>query len=115
MCRRDRPRGCYSSYFAPIAPYCTLVTTALPPQAAIRPADPLLWHRAHSIRVNAVDPVTLRSAGLSVDAEHALQALCDALRQFGEFSVRVRLHPAKAKRTGRVFDVHPIEKPHVIH
>jgi hypothetical protein len=39
-------------------------------------------------------------------------ALCDALRQFGEFGSRGRLHPAEAKRTGGVLGVHPIEKQH---
>jgi hypothetical protein len=30
--------------------YCVLVTTALPPRAAIGPAGPLTGHRAHGIR-----------------------------------------------------------------
>ena len=43
----------------------------------------------------------------------AADTLCDALRQFGEFGARGCVDPAEAKRTGGVFDVHPIEKQHV--
>ncbi len=39
-----------------------LVAAALPPRAAINPADPLPGYRAHGIRVNAVDPVALCAA-----------------------------------------------------
>ncbi len=39
-----------------------LVAAALPPRAAIDPAVPLPGHRAHGIRVDAVDPVALRAA-----------------------------------------------------
>ena len=39
-----------------------LLTTALPARATIGRADPLPGHRTHSIRVDAVDPVTLRAA-----------------------------------------------------
>jgi hypothetical protein len=48
---------------SPLSP-CTalLVTVALPARAAIGRADPLPGHQAHGIRVNAVDPVTLRAA-----------------------------------------------------
>ena len=70
---------------APLTPL--LVTATLPPQAAIGRADPLPGHQVHGIKVDAVDPVALSEtpqpgaarAGLDVDAEHALRALCPSI------------------------------------
>jgi hypothetical protein len=39
-----------------------LAAAALPARVAIDPADPLPGHRAHGIRVNAVDTVAVRAA-----------------------------------------------------
>ena len=39
----------------------------------------------------------------------AANALCDALRQFGEFGARGCGYPAKTNCAGGVLDVHPIE------
>jgi hypothetical protein len=66
-----------------------------------------------------VDDFTGQVAGLGIALQQSLpfkisaNALCDALRQFGQLGAGGRVDPAETNCAGGVLYVHPIEKQHV--